>query len=91
MSHSNILLLDSARRARERAAKARQLSQGVLDPQTLVRLENYALALEARATELEQMAEKLGRTIDKTRRLTQEVRDAVEALQQTVAKLKDEK
>lgn len=90
MSQSNVVLLETARRARERAAKARRLSQG-LDPTTLARLENYALTLEARATDLEQLAAKLGQTVDKTRQLTQEVKDAVEAVKRTVGQIKEKK
>lgn len=89
MAQANVVLLDNARIAREKAARARRLSDGMTDGVTIERLQAYAVELEERAKEYERMAAELGETVARTQQLTSELKEVVAQVRDTVDKMKD--
>ena len=78
MASAELVFLDHARRARDRADRLRTIARGIDVPDVLQHIEAIAREMEESADQLERSATVLARTAGRTGDLTDEVRATIE-------------
>jgi hypothetical protein len=88
MASAEVVFLEQARRARDRAARLRTIARGINAPDVLEQIEALALDLEDNADLLEKSAAVLARSVVRTDDLGREVRAIIDQSKELVRRLR---